>query len=419
MLNTSHINIDLSAVEENVRVLREALTPPTGGPEGIEPAKLCAVIKADAYGLGAVRVAHRLEKRIDMFAVYTLTEAIELLNASVRTPILIMSPVYSIADSDTLYRAVSHGRLHFAAHALQQTEALAKQADRFGVEIPIHIDVNTGMNRGGALPEEAAAILEFARSHRRMIVAGVSSHFASAHSDAALTREQSTRFDAWLAEMGDLVPPKALRHEANTFALFRSSSTHRSMVRVGYALAGYAGEEFADAENFQHKALAENLAPAVRWLSAIAHTQWVEEGARVGYAGSWTAERRTRLALVPVGYADGYPFALSGKGRVRVDAGDAGLVEAPVVGRVSMDQITIDVTDLPEDDAGVGAEVELIGDDREASNHLPSLAKLAGTISHELLCGLARRVPRRYLSQREPAEPTVVTRSPAAPASHA
>ena len=128
MLHTSHINVDLSAVEENVRVLREALARPDG-----ENPRLCAVIKADAYGLGSVRIAHRLEKKVDMFAVYTLTEAIELLSASVRTPILVMSPVYSIADSDTLYRAVSHGRLHFSVHALDQALALAKQADRFGV----------------------------------------------------------------------------------------------------------------------------------------------------------------------------------------------------------------------------------------------------------------------------------------------
>jgi len=413
LLHTSHINVDLSAVEENVRVLREALARPDG-----ENPRLCAVIKADAYGLGSVRIAHRLEKKVDMFAVYTLTEAIELLSASVRTPILVMSPVYSIADSDTLYRAVSHGRLHFSVHALDQALALAKQADRFGVEIPVHLDVNTGINRGAAAPPEAAEILEFTRGHRRLIVAGVSSHFADASRDDALTRKQSARFRDWLREMGDRVPPKAILHEANTFGLFRSSTTHLSMTRIGYALAGYACEEFADPENFQHRAHAERLVPAVRWVSAIAHTQWIDAGERVGYGGDWTAQRRTRLALVPVGYADGYPFALSGKGRVRVETSENALIEAPVVGRVSMDQITVDITDLPASAAGVGSEVELIASDRDAPNHLPALAKLAGTISHEILCGLGKRVPRRYLSQREPATPVVVAR-PATPTAHA
>lgn len=413
MLHTSHINIDLSAVEENVRVLREALSHP----DADENPRLCAVIKADAYGLGSVRVAHRLEKKVDMFAVYTLNEAVDLLNASVRTPILVMSPVYSIADSDTLYRAVSHGRLHFYVHALEQAKAIAKQADRFGVEIPIHIDVNTGMNRAGAQPAEAAEILDFARAHRRLIVAGLSSHFADAHSDDALTRDQSARFRDWLVEMGERVPPKAILHEANTFGLFRASSTHLHMTRIGYALAGYASEEFADPANFEHRQLAARLVPAVRWLSVIAHTQWVDAGARVGYAGDWTAPRRSRIALVPVGYADGYPFALSNKGCVRIDDGEGGWIDAPVVGRVSMDQITLDITDLPTNVA-VLTEVELISDDRDASNHLPRLAQLAGTISHEILCGLGKRVPRRYVSQHEPAKPAVVTRRPA-PTSHA
>jgi len=413
MLNTSHINVDLSAVEENVRVLRDALTPAQG-----DAPKLCAVIKADAYGLGSVRVAHRLEKKVDMFAVYTLNEAIELLNASVRTPILVMSPVYSIADSDTLYRAVSHGRLHFSVHALEQAHALAKQADRFGVEIPLHLDVNTGMNRGAAAPSEAAEILDFATSHRRLIVAGVASHFASADADDALTRKQTERFRDWLDEMGDRVPPKSILHASNTFALFRSSSMHLHMARVGYALAGYASEEFADPEHFEHSALAQRLVPAVRWMSIIAHTQWIDTGARVGYGGDWTAQRRSRLALVPVGYADGYPFSLSNKGQVRVVTESGEYFGAPVVGRVSMDQITIDITDLPASAAQIGSEVELISDDRDAPNHLPRLAKLAGTISHEILCGLGKRVPRRYLSHREPASPTVVTRA-SAPSAHA
>ncbi len=237
VLNTSHIDVDLCAVEENVAVLREALVRPDG-----EPVKLCAVIKADAYGLGAVRIAHRLEKcGVDMFGVYTLNEAVELLAASVRTPVLVMSPVHSIADSDTLYRAVSHGRLHFSVHSLEQGKSLGKQADRFGVEIPIHVDVNTGMNRGAALPAEAAEVLEYAAGHRRLIVAGVSSHFSDAHSDDALTRKQAEAFAAWVAEMGELVPEKAVLHETNTFGMFRARSTHLGMARVGYAIAGYAG----------------------------------------------------------------------------------------------------------------------------------------------------------------------------------
>lgn len=402
MLNTSTLHIDLGAVDHNAAVVREALAS-----HADPPAKLCAVIKADAYGLGAVRVAHRLEKSgVDMFGVYTLAEAMELLAASVRTPVLIMSPVRSIADSDTLYRAVSHGRLHFSAQSLEQTEALGKQADRFGVEIPLHVDVNTGMNRGQAAPAEALDILRFAAAHRRLIVAGVSTHFSSADRDADVTRRQMERFQDWLTEAGNLIPPKALLHAANTFGVFRTTASHLGMARVGIALAGFAIEEMGDPDAFELLDLAERLEPTVRWVSAVAHLQWIDAGERVGYRGEWTAARRTRVALAPVGYADGYPLSLSGTGVVRVGGGDTPH-EAPVIGRVSMDQITIDVTDLPVSAVGIGSEVELIGLDKHAATHLPRVAHLAGTGPHELLCRLGRRAPRRYLSQREPA---VVTR---------
>lgn len=413
MLSTNHVHIDLDAIDHNIAVLREALAAPDG-----HPARICAVIKADAYGLGAVRVAHRLEKAgVAMLAVYTLDEAVELLGASVRTPVLVMSPVRSIADSDTLYRAVSHGRLHFSLQALEQAAALGKQADRFGVEIPVHVDVNTGMNRGGALPAEAEEILTYAASHRRLIVAGISTHFASAQSDARATELQADRFDAWLASMGDRVPTKAVIHEANTCALFRSARTHRGMARVGFALAGYASEEMADPENFELIALARSLRPAVRWTSRVAHLQWIDAGEPVGYGGTWTAPRRTRLALVPAGYADGYPLSLSGKGIVRLPVGDDAFAVAPVVGRVSMDQITIDVTDIPTDTISIDHEVELVSADPAAPNHLPEVAHAAGTSTHELMCRLSHRVPRRYLSDTTP-RGVVVTR-PAVPAPHA
>jgi alanine racemase len=141
----------------------------------------------------------------------------------------------------------------------------------------------------------------------------------------------------------------------------------------------------------------------------VAHAQWIDAGERVGYGGTFTAERRTRVALAPVGYADGYPLALSGRGVVRIGREDE-LHEAPVIGRVSMDQITIDVTDVPSDLAGVGATVELIGTDRAAATHLPTVARIAGTVSHEILCRLGRRAPKRYASHREHAGTKVVTR---------
>jgi alanine racemase len=172
-----------------------------------------------------------------------------------------------------------------------------------------------------------------------------------------------------------------------------------------------------DPDAFELRDLASRLEPAVRWTTEVAHLQWIDAGERVGYGGTWTAPRRTRVALAPVGYADGYPLSLSGTGVVRLRTGDA-WAEAPVIGRVSMDQITIDVTDVPGGTAGIGSEVELVGTDRDAPTHLPEVARRAGTISHELLCRLSRRARRRYESHREPAGASVVTR-PSPTAQHA
>jgi len=408
LLNTSYMSVDLCAVDHNVGVLREALSRGPGGGGG-EPVRICAVIKADAYGLGAVRVAHRLEKAgVEMLGVYTLAEAVELLGASVRTPVLVMSPVRSIADSDTLYRAVSHGRLHFTVHSLEQASLLGKQADRFGVEIPVHVDVNTGLNRGGTRVEECGELFELVLGHRRLVLSGVSTHFQDADRDGAGTRAQGEKLAALVREYADRLPGVSVLHAANTSGAFRSGGLHFGMVRVGYAVAGYGADAFGARDEFELAGLADTLRPALRWVSSVCHLQWVEPGERVGYGAEWEAERRSLVALVPVGYADGYPFSLTNRGVVRVLAGGE-LVEAPVIGRVSMDQITVDVTGLGEKSVGIGSEVELIGRDVDAATHLPRVAAAAGTISHELLCRLSRRVPRRYESSREPAG-AVVTR---------
>ncbi len=399
MTFTSRIDVDLAAVEHNVGVVRRATRAGGGAAVG-----LCAVLKADGYGLGAVRLAKRLAiAGIDMAAVYTPDQARALLDASLpgSMPIHVLMPVRELERADPLYRALLAGQVHLTLHDQDSFRAVAEIAQSLGLVIPVQVEVDTGMSRGGALADEALAMIVRVSEHPRLKLAGVFTHCAAADSDPEQTRRQAAAFDDVIKRAGAAIPPECLIHQASTYGLFRSASLHRRMVRVGLALLGYGGEEFADPAGVGLIEHAKDLLPCVRWVSKIVHTKWIEAGTPVGYGCTWRAKRRTRLGLVPVGYADGYPRALSNKARVGVELANGVRAFVPQVGTVSMDQITVDLTDLPETGLGVGSWVELVGNDRSAPNHLPELAKQAGSITHEMLCRFGPRVPRNYVAMEE------------------
>lgn len=402
MRPSSWIEIDLSAIEANVATLRRAcgyLGPGRGG------AGLCAVLKADGYAMGSVELARTLEGAgVEMAAVYTTADARPLLAAGIGLPILVLGPMWldDLAGDPIVADAAHRGRLHLTAHSLEQTRSLETWARDRGASLPMHVEVDTGMSRGGASPEAAEEIVRCIANSARMSIAGVMTHFASADRDLVFTREQSARFGAWIERVRGLLPPTCVAHQANTMGAFRGEGLHRDMIRVGLALLGYAGEEMRDPGGFALLDHARDLRPAVRWMSRVIHESNIPEGAPAGYGGLWKAERPSRLGLVPVGYADGYPLSLSTKGSVRVALGEGRWQEVPIVGAVSMDQVTIDLTALPAR-IGSGAEVEVYGADPAFGNYLPTLARRAGSITHESLCRLAPRLERRHVrSQRAP-----------------
>jgi len=400
------LHVDLHAIEQNVAILRRVASLNSGRPVGI-----CAVLKADAYGLGAARVAKRLEiAAVDMIAVYTAQQARDLVQAAVSLPILILTPVRSLSRTDPLYRALIQGRLHLALHDEDQLKRLAEAADAFGTRIPLHLELDVGLSRGGAQLEEAERLLGRVAAHKRLSLAGVYGHFSSAGADEEATALERARFQGFLDANHDRIPEACSVHLASTFAAFSSRADHHDMLRVGLALLGFASEDITIAAQEDLAELAGSLRPAVRLTSRIVHLTEIPKGARVGYGGTWQAERDSTIGLVPVGYADGYPRALSNGAVVRIE-GDGASHFAPVVGRVSMDQLTIDLTDLPKGLRELGIEVELIGADPEAPNHLPALAQAAGTITHEMLTRLSPRLPRRYQAVDPAEKPMVVTRA--------
>ncbi len=412
MAPTSRIEIDLTAIAGNVRAIRRILGAP--GPTSVSgaapapPPGICAVLKADAYSMGAQRIAKRLGiAGVDMFAVYTPEQARALIDAAVTTPILLLMPIHEFERSDALYRAASRGQLHLTIHDAESVAAAATFTDSLGMTLALHLEIDTGMSRGGSSPDEALRLARRIANHPRLTLAGVFNHFACSDTNASFTTEQADRFSQWLAAAKDVIPPNCIIHEANTCGVFRSAGFHRSMVRVGLALFGYAGEEFGDPDNFEFRDEAHALAPAVRWVSQIVQTKRIDVGTPVGYGSTWRAKRPTRLALIPVGYADGYPLALSNKARIGVELAGGIRAFAPIVGRVSMDQITIDITDLPDDQVRIGTPVEILGADRAAPNHLPTLAAQAGMITHELLLRISARLPRHYIAVEKPSRPLV------------
>jgi len=405
MTATSRIEIDLSAIERNVGLIRRALAAGSPG----RSVDLCAVLKADAYGLGAPRIAKRLEMvGVEMIAVYTPDQARALIAAAIRIPILILMPTRELTRVDTLYRAAATGRLHFTVHEREQLASLTTLADHLGITIPLHFDVDTGLHRGGATPEEATKLVKIAANHPRLKVSGLSTHFSSADCDADFTAAQTSCFDNWLATVQPFVEPDTVVHIANSCAAFRAGALHRDMVRVGLGLFGCVAERFHDPESCDLIDHCRDLEPVVRWTSRVVHTRDISAGEPVGYGGAWRSDRPTRLALVPVGFADGYPMSLSSRGAVGVELPDGEMAYCPIAGRISMDQMTIDITDLPEGAGGVGALVELVGRDTTAPNHLPALARAATSSVHELLSRLGSRVARVYRAVSEQTDPTPI-----------
>jgi alanine racemase len=345
-------------------------------------AKVWAVLKADAYGHGAPAVARTLERAgADGFCVALLEEGIELREAGIVAPILVMGGYYPSAHAEVIAR-----KLTPVVYDVSQIESFARLVRSGEVEKPVkvHLKVDTGMARLGvtmqALPTLANALADFPEIE----ISGLMTHLACAENGPDATVEQMTLFDeatALLARFG-IRPP--LRHAANSAALYASPSSILNAVRPGIAIFGGGGEEQSE------------LKLVMRVRTEIVSLRDLPAGSPVGYGATFRTTRPSRIATIPMGYADGLSRALSNQGNVLVRG-----KRAPIVGAVSMDMTMIDVTDLPgvtlRDEAVVlGAQEGPLGKDAIDADEI---ARAIGTIPWEVLTAVSRRVPRFY---REP-----------------
>jgi alanine racemase len=366
-LRPTRAEVSLDALEENLAWARRQ----TGG------RPLLAVVKANAYGHGAVEIARCLESAgVEHLAVALLEEARELRRHGVTLPILVMGALEP-AQMPEIARIEATP----AVFRSDQIEALERCAAEAGRRLPVHLKVDTGMGRLGARWDRCAALLDDLARRHHLELQGIFSHLATADDPASgLTALQIDRFArvAEAARERRLDPP--LLHLANSAAVLDRPPAWLSMVRPGLLLYGYRPSTLLqDAP----------LRPVLRLSTRIVLLKEIEAGDAVGYGATFVASRRSRIATLAAGYDDGVRRSLSNRGRFLV-AGRP----APIVGRVSMDLTTLDVTGIPQ--AREGDEAVLIGGQGEAFQGADQVADDAGTISWEILCGIGWRVPRIY-----------------------
>ncbi len=364
------IHVDLNRIEENLNRIRARFP---------ETVRICAVVKADGYGHGAVPIAEKLSDQVDFFAVSTAEEAVALRDAGITRPILILGYCW---EED--YEEMIEKEVRFTVFKESDARALSETACRLGRTAQVHIKVDTGMNRIGFLPDSES--VETVRRIRRMPglnVEGIFTHFARAdEEDKSYTAEQRMCFEHFVRQVEEGEEPIAIHHCANSAAALELPETWMNMVRVGISMYGLYPSDGVDHEKVR-------LLPALEWKSEIVLVKDVEMGEGISYNHTRILCSDRRVATVPVGYGDGYPRSLSDCGYVLIHGRPA-----RILGRVCMDQMMVDVTDIPE--AAEGDEVTLVGQDGDAFLPVEALSELCGRFNYEFICDINKRVPRVY-----------------------
>ena len=365
--DNTYVKIDLDIIRANF----DAVARKTGVP-------VMAIVKADAYGHGAVQVARLLEGKCAFFGVSSMLEALELRQAGLKTPILILgqTPVsaYPLAIREGIRPTIFH---------YESALILSQAAQEAGVEAPFHFAVDTGMSRiGFQATEECADICAQIAKLPGLRPEGIFSHFATADcADLSKSRIQAKKFDDFCGMMerrGVRIP---IRHMNNSAGLM-NFNTHYEMVRSGIVTYGLYPSGEVEPSLLP-------LEPALTWHSRVTHVKTLEPGREISYGGTFVTTKPTVVATIPVGYADGYRRSLSGKFYVLIHG-----KRAPILGRICMDQMMVDVTHIP--DVQLNDKVVLVGRDGDEVITMEAIAAAADSFNYEFVCGISRRVPRLY-----------------------
>ena len=367
--DNTYVNIDLDAVSANFRVIREKAGVP-----------VMAVIKADAYGHGAIQVARQLQGECAFFGVSSMLEAMELRQAGLTNPILVLGHTRVAAFPEAVKENIRP-----TIYRYEDALALSQEAVKQGKVAPCHLAVDTGMSRlGFQVTEESADICARIAQLPNLEMEGLFSHFATADcADLSKAKAQAERFDRFYEMLKNCGVTVKLRHLDNSAGLM-NFDCHYDMVRSGIVTYGLYPSQEVNPEDLP-------LMPALTWHSRVTHVKLLPAGREISYGGTYVTQAPTMVATVPVGYADGYRRSLSGKFYVLIRG-----KRAPILGRVCMDQMMVDVTDIP--DVQVNDRVVLVGTDGEEVITMEEIAQAADSFNYEMVCGISRRVPRFYHS---------------------
>ncbi|HZK79692.1 MAG TPA: alanine racemase [Humisphaera sp.] len=397
-LGEPRVLISRQALLHNASVIRGALDPST---------RICAILKADAYGHGADIVADTLcnftangslRPAVDMVAVASLDEAAAL--PELALPVIIFRPLENIFIGRQRQKVEEAIRAGWTMTVCTPSAAddLARIAMTTGSRASVQVMVDTGMTRCGVLTSHLDDVLQKIASRPSLRLAGVCTHFANAEDSAdPFTREQFLAFRAATDDFAEKSHGRIPRHAANSAGVFFHPDTHFDMVRPGLALFGIdpTGQACLD----------RPLKPALKWTAPLISIKTVRKGAGVGYGQTWLAPRDTRIGLIPIGYADGYPRSLSNKAFVLIHG-----KPAPVVGRVSMDMLTVDLGEIPG--VRIGDEVILLDDDPLSPVSVYKMAEWSETIPYEVFCRIGPRVQRVVTELEEAGLPEMRSSNP-------
>ena len=365
--DNTYVLVDLDRITENFRAICQKAGVP-----------VMAVVKADAYGHGAVPVAKALQADCEFFGVATILEALELRRSGIQKPILVLGNMPAEAYPEAIRLGVRPTL--YDPHEIRQ---LAQAAAQVGMEAKYHLAVDTGMNRIGVVPTEATAVsLRDMADLPNVVMEGVFTHFATADSaDLSQAKQQVKLFDDFLVSLERCGIRPKYRHIDNSAGIMNFEN-HYDMVRSGIITYGLYPSDQVDPDLLP-------IQPAMSWHSRVIHLKDVQAGQGISYGATFVTDKLTRVATIPVGYADGYCRNLSNRFYVLIKG-----KKAPILGRICMDQMMVDVTDI--EGVQLGEPVVLIGTDGDETITMEQIAETAYSFQYEFPCGIGRRVPRLY-----------------------
>ena len=367
----TYVSVDLGAVRHNIEEARKNIR---------EDTKIMAVVKADAYGHGAVEVSHALSDLVDAYGVAMAEEALELRRSGIRKRILILG----YTAEDWFPELIGH-RIAQTVYTWEMAEKLNRAAEQLGQKAIVHIKLDTGMGRiGFAAADENVRVVKQISALPYLELEGIFTHFARADEAAPdPIREPFHQFQFFVTKLereGIHIP---IRHVSNSAAIINFPEGNLNMVRSGITTYGLYPSEQVSREVMR-------LTPAMQWKSVVSYVKDIEAGTRISYGGTFVSDRSMKVATIPVGYADGMKRDLSNKGRVLIRGRYAN-----ILGRVCMDQFMVDVSDIPY--VSAGDEVTIFGRDGGREIPVEEVAGQCHSFNYEFVCGITARVPRKYV----------------------